>query len=89
MNCGYIDEEDWKGDGFGFGTKELITLECPRSIYDRNNVMVDYLLQITSKGYDRSHLGYLDVSAAQDTIAVIKELNEWLRKEEEKKKSKP
>lgn len=51
-------------------------------------MMIDYLLQITADGYDRSRLGYLEVSAAQDTIEVIKHLNNWLRDEEEKKKPK-
>jgi len=88
LNCGHIDSENWKGEGFGFGKRELISLECPKSVYDNNNTMIDYMLQITAKYYNRSGLPYLDTCAAQDTIEVIEELNNWLRTEEDKKNKK-
>jgi len=81
LNCGYIDKINWKGRGFSFGQGELISLECPRSLYNRNTHQVDYLLMITSKYFDRSGLNYLENAGAIDTINIIKSINDKLAKE--------
>ena len=88
LNCGYIDKSQWKGQGYSFGNKELVSLECPKSVYDANSQQVDYLLMITSKYFDRSRLGYLENAGATDTINIIKSINDEIAKRErEKQKS--
>ncbi len=61
-------------------------MECPASIYQTNSMQIDYLLLVTQKYYDRSGLNYLLGYAAKDTVNIIAEINEIIRKENMDKK---
>jgi len=57
---------------------------CPLGCYILNEPIVELLQQVTVKYYDRSKLEVLETYAAMDTETVVKELNDIIRKEEEK-----
>lgn len=69
-NCGFIDEESWKGPSFGkedaFEKWNISFTECPNSIKSRNYFAIQYIMFLSKEGNPTLELSFLQNSAIMD-----------------------